>query len=117
GEERTFTLKFPEDHYQKHLAGQDVDFEIAVNEIFHLQTPEMDDEFAKTVGLTSAKELEEKLNDNLKIENDREEEGRLDKAVLDAIADASTFEEIPDLLVNQELDKMTHELQHQIEQN
>ena len=116
GETRTFTLKFPEDHYQKHLAGKDVDFEVIVNEIFHLEAPKMDDEFAKTVGLTSAKELEDKLNENLKIENDREEEGRLDKEVLDAVAEGSAFEEIPDLLLNQEIEKMIHELKHQITQ-
>ena len=116
GEERTFSLKFPEDHYQKHLAGKNVDFEVKVNEIFHLEAPKMDDEFAKTVGLKSAKELEEKLTENLQLENEREEAGRLDKEVLDAVAEASTFEEIPDLLVNQEIEKMEHELKHQITQ-
>ena len=114
GEERKFTLNFPKDHYQKHLAGQDIDFEVTVKEIFNLEAPKLDDEFAKTVGLKDAKELEEKLNENLKVENEKEESLRLDKEILDTIADKSEFENIPDLLVNQEIDKMTHELKHQV---
>ncbi len=114
GEEKTFTLNFPAEHYQKHLAGQPVDFTIKLNEIFLLQPPMFDDAFAVTVGLTSASEMEEKLMENLRAENKIEEARRLDKAVLDLVADKSTFDIIPDLLVNQEIEKMTHELEHQV---
>jgi len=113
-EERKFTLKFPKDHYQKHLANQDVDFEITVNEIFNLEVPKINDEFAKSVGLASAEELETKLKENLKVENEAEEAKRLDKEVLNAVAEKSTFEEIPNLLINQEIDKMIHEIEHQV---
>ncbi len=114
GESKQFTLKFPKDHYQKHLADQKVDFDVAVKEIFKLDAPEMNDEFAKSVGLKDRKELDQKLNENLTRENEHEEAVRQDKAVLDAIVEKSTFEKIPDLLVNQEIEKMLHEMKHQI---
>lgn len=114
GQTCEFSLPFPKDHYQKHLAGQDVDFEIVINEIFHLEAPEMDDTFAKGLGLKDAKELDAKLVENLQAENEQEERLRLDKEVLDLVADKSSFDEIPDLLVNQEIDKMVHELEHQV---
>lgn len=115
GDKKTFTLKFPKDHYQKHLAGTDVDFDVEIKEIFKLEAPEINDEFAKSVGVKDAKELEDKLKENLRNENENEERLRLDKEALDLLADKSTFEKIPDLLVNQEIEKMIHELKHQVE--
>lgn len=115
GEEKTFSLKFPDDHYQKHIAGQDVDFTVKLNEIFTTEVPPFDDEFAATFGMKTADELRDKLRENLRMENETEESRRLDKAVLDLVADKSSFQEIPDLLVNQEIDKMIHELEHHVE--
>lgn len=115
GEEKTFSLKFPDEHYQKHIAGKEIEFNVKMNEIFLLQPPLFDDEFAKSLGLKDAGELEEKLVENLREENRVEEARRLDKAVLDLVAEKSTFDTIPDLLVNQEIEKMIHELEHQVE--
>ncbi|NQU83267.1 MAG: trigger factor [Parcubacteria group bacterium] len=56
---KEFTLKFPKEHYQKHLAGKNVDFKIKVNEIYELQHPELDDDFAKALGLDSMDKLRE----------------------------------------------------------
>lgn len=110
GEERTFTLKFPEDHYQKHLAGSDVEFSVKLNEIFSVETPELDDAFAKSLGIESATKLEEKLKENLTEERKSEENRRQEKAVLELVAEKSTFEEINEILVNQEIEKMIQEL-------
>lgn len=110
GDERTFTLKFPEDHYQKHLAGNDVEFSVKLNEIFAVETPELDDAFAKALGMESAAKLEEKLKENLSQERKNEEDRRQEKAVLELIAEKSSFEEINEILVNQEIDKMIQEL-------
>lgn len=114
GDEKKFTLSFPKDHYQKPLAGTDVDFEVTVDEIFQLEAPEINDEFAKSVGLKDLKDLEEKLKQNLEMENIQEEMMRQEKEVLDLLAEKSDFEKIPDLLVNQEIEKMLHELKHNI---
>lgn len=116
GEEKTFTLPFPKDHYQKHLAGQDVDVTLAVKEIFALESPAIDEEFAKSLGLDSLADLESKLSENLALENEREEYLRQEKEMLELIAEKSTYEEIPDLLINQEINQMIHELRHQVEE-
>ncbi|MBU1126357.1 trigger factor [Patescibacteria group bacterium] len=116
GETKTFTLKFPKDHYQKHLAGTDVEFIVEIKEIFKLETPTIDDEFAKKLGLKDKADLETKLIENLSRENEVEETMRQDKEVLDKIAEKTKFEKISDLLVNQEIEKMLHELRHNIGQ-
>lgn len=117
GEERTFTLKFPEDHYQKHLAGSDVEFSVKLNEIFSIQTPEIDDAFAKSLGMENAAMLETKLKENLANEKKTEEDRRQEKTVLELLAEKSSFEEINELLVNQEIDKMVHELRMWVTEN
>lgn len=117
GEEKSFTLKFPEDHYQKQLAGHDVEFSVKLNEIFAITTPELDDAFAKSLGMENAAKLEEKLKENLTLEKKNEEDRRQEKAVLELLAEKSTFEEINDLLVNQEIDKMVQELRVWVTEN
>ena len=109
-EERTFTLKFPKDHYQKHLAGSDVDFTVRINEIYQLETPAFDDAFASTLGFKTVGELETKLRENLKDEKVEQERQRQERAVLELIAEKSEFSTIGDLLINQEIEKMIHEL-------
>lgn len=117
GEERTFTLKFPADHYQKHLAGNDVDFTVRINEIFTLESPAFDDAFATTLGFKTAGDLEVKLRENLQAEKAEQERQRQDRAVLELIAEKSTFSEIGDLLINQEIEKMMHELRIWVSEN
>jgi len=114
GASKTFKLKFPKEHYLKHLSGKEVEFNVDVKEVFTLEAPEMNDEFAKSLGLKDVEELNEKLTENLKMENEREEAVRLDKEVLDLVAQKSDFEAIPELLVNQEIEKMIHELKHNV---
>lgn len=117
GDEKTFTLTFPADHYQKHIAGKDVDFAVKLQEIFTLVTPEFDDTFAKSLGFNDAQALEEKLRENLTAENATEEARRQEKAIFDLLAEKSEFEKLPDLLVNQEIDKMVGELEHNVQQS
>ena len=117
GAEKTFTLKFPAEHYQKHLANSDIDFTVRINEIYTLEIPSLDDEFAKRLGLENAALLEEKLKDNLKLESDTNERRRQERECLDLLAQKSEFDTIPDLLVNQEIDRMINELEHSIGEN
>jgi len=113
---KSFTLKFPKEHYQKHLAGQDIEFTVSIKEIFQLETPEFNDAFAVELGMKDVKELEGKLIENLQNENKVEETHRQEKEMLELIAKKSTFDDIPDLLVNQEVEKMIHEMKHAITQ-
>ncbi|MFA5947275.1 MAG: trigger factor [Patescibacteria group bacterium] len=110
GEERTFALMFPTDHYQKHIAGKNVDFTVKLNEIFAIQLPDYNDEFAKSLGIGSVDELTKKLTENLSAEKAVEESRRQEKALLELLAEKSNFDEFSDLLVNQEIDKMVSEL-------
>jgi len=116
GEEKTFTLPFPEDHVQKMLAGAQIEFAIKVSEIYHLTAPGLDDDFAKALGQQDYATLQKLLRENLQREKENEEHFRQEKEMLESLADKSRFEDIPDLLLNEEINKMTHELEHRVEE-
>ena len=114
-ETKEFTLKFPKEHYQKHIAGKDVDFKIKVNEVFELTYPELDDTFAKALGQKSLEALKELLLANLKREEEKKEGERVEIAILDQMIEKSEFDEIPDVLIDSEKRKMFYELKSDLD--
>lgn len=116
GDKKTFKLEFPKEHYQKHLAGQEVEFEIDVKEIFDLQSPEIDDAFATTLGQKDLISLKNIIKENMVNEKNEEEAIRQERSLLELLAKNSRFQDIPDLLVNEEINKMIQELQHGVEE-
>lgn len=115
GEAREFTLKFPDEHFQKNLAGKDVDFKVVLKDIKELQEPELNDEFAKSIGKSTMKELRELLRENLEEEAKTKEKQRQEIAVMEKLIEKSEFDEIPDLLVTSQAQQMLREFQHSIE--
>lgn len=113
---KEFNLKFPKEHYQKHLAGKNVDFKVKVNEVFELSYPDLDDEFAKSLGQKSLQTLVELLTTNITKEEERKESERVEIAILDQLIEKSTFSEIPDILVDAEKNKMFYELKHSLDE-
>lgn len=114
GETREFVLKFPEEHYNKQLAGKDVEFSVDLTGVHEIRHPEATDEFAKSLGQESMAALRGLLRKNLQEEADLKESQRQELAALEALIKESKFEEIPDRLVEQETHKMLHELEHSI---
>lgn len=116
GEERSFKLPFPAEHYQKHLAGKEVDFVTKVTGVFELQLPTVDDVFAQGVGLKTAQELREKLKENLALEEKRRREEAAEIELLEKLVDATKFTEVPDVLVTDETRRMLEELEHGVDE-
>ncbi|MFX8289523.1 FKBP-type peptidyl-prolyl cis-trans isomerase, partial [Acinetobacter baumannii] len=51
GESKSFPLSFPEDYHGKDVAGKTATFTITMKKIAKPQLPELNDEFAKTLGI------------------------------------------------------------------
>jgi trigger factor len=116
GDVKTFTLPFPKDHYQKHLAGQNVDFTVTVHDAFELTLPTLDDEFAKTLGLESVAKLRELLTQNLTQEANHKADEAAEIELLEKLVTGSKFGEVPELLINEEVRRMFAELEHAAEE-
>jgi len=109
---KTFTLTFPQEHYQKNVAGRPVEFTVNVKEVYERKRPEWNDEFAKGFGQKTAADLDKLIRDNLLDEAKRKEEQRQEIAAIEQIVKRSKFADFPDILVNEEINRMIHELQH-----
>lgn len=115
-EEKEFALKFPAEHYQKHLAGKNVDMKIKVKDVFGLQYPIIDDEFAKGLGQKDLATMKNLLKDNLTKEAEQKEDQRVEVAILEELISQSEFGELPKILIDSEKKKMFHELKHGLSQ-
>jgi trigger factor len=115
GEERAFTLQFPKDHFKKDLAGKDVDFRVTVKEIHELIHPTIDDAFAKTLGQESVEKLRALIRENLASEAKEKEEQRAENELVEKLVEKTKFDEVSDAIVNKEVERMLHELEHNVE--
>ena len=74
----------------------------------------MNDEFAASLGQKDFNGLKQVILENLKHERAEEEKMRQEKDLLEAVAKESRFEDIPDLLLNEEINRMIQELTHRV---
>jgi trigger factor len=114
GDKKSFSLKFPKDHFQKNIAGQDVDFAVTVKGVYELQEPALDDEFAKKLGQESVEKLRALLRKNMEEDAANKERQRVEIELLEKLVDASAFGDIPDAVLNDEIDRMIVELKHDL---
>lgn len=112
---KEFTLKFPAEHYQKHLAGKNVDIKVKVSDVHQVEYVPLDDAFAKAVGQESLAKLKELLTLNLTKEATSKEDQRQEIAILDELIEKTKFGELPQVLVDSEKRKMFHELKYDLD--
>lgn len=110
GDSKQFRLIIPEDFPRKELAGRTAEFRVAVKEVKKRRPPEVNDEFAKTVGdVDSVAALRDKLREQLKARKTREQEGELKHALLEKVATAHEVE-VPESLVEAEAASLLQEM-------
>ncbi|KKU71413.1 MAG: Trigger factor [Parcubacteria group bacterium GW2011_GWA2_47_26] len=114
GDAKEFQLQFPKEHYQKMIAGKDVDFKITVKDVFELQRPPLDDEFAKKLGPVDIAGLRVLIQKNLQAEAEQKEAERQEIELLEKVLERTKFSDIPELLVNEETIKMLHEFEENV---
>jgi trigger factor len=114
GDTREFTLKFPTEHFQKNLAGSDVDFKVTVKQVFEIQRPAADDELAKSLGQESLDKLKGLIRGNMEQEATDQAQRAAENQALEKLVEQSQFDDIPEAMINEEIGRMIQELQHEI---
>lgn len=86
GEAKTFPLAFPVDYHGKDVAGKTAEFTITLKKLEWAHLPEMDSEFAKSLGVPDGDM--QKMREDIKMNLEREVAGRLKAKNKDVVMDA-----------------------------
>ena len=118
GEEKTFTITFPEDFDDEDYAGRQATFNISVLNVQSRTLPPLDDELAKAEG--NYESLEE-LKDNLREELQNQAESEFKDALLEGMID-DLLEDVQEMVyppaaIDQELDSMVENYQSQVKRS
>lgn len=114
GEEREFELPYPADHHMKNLAGKMVAFKTVIKDVYSRELPELNDEFAASFGAKKMPELRDNIKKSLADQAEKENKQIAEKEMLEKIIEKSRFNEIPELLVENESRIMMSELEQAV---
>lgn len=115
GEERIVKVQFPAEYGVEALAGKDAEFKVNVHEIKRRQTPELNDEFAKTVNFDSVEALKEGTAKKLQDAATEQAENKYREEIIKKVVDEAQVE-IPKILIDEKVDNMVAEMAFSIEQ-
>jgi trigger factor len=115
-ESKTVTLKLPEEHRNKELAGQDAEFEITVHWVKAKILPEIDDELPSTVGTEheSLDQLRGAIRENLSAREEHERRVAHEEKVVDSVVEQATVD-LPPQLVEEEASRLVQQLAQNLE--
>ena len=108
GESKTFPLQFPAEYQGKDVAGKEADFLVTLKKIEAQQLPEVNEAFAKSLGIkdASVESLRADVKRNLEREVKFRVLARNKASVMDALLAAAELE-VPVALVDREVERMT----------
>lgn len=113
-EKKRFELTFPADYHAKELQKKKGEFEVIMKLVQVMELPELNDEFAKNIGkFTGIAEVKESIRKGIAAEKKSALESKRLELFFDALI-ASSSVEIPEIMVQEELKKMYHELEHNV---
>ena len=107
GESKVFSLAFPADYHGKDVAGKTAEFTITLKKLEWAHLPEVDAEFAKTLGVEDG-DLQ-KMRADIKVNLEREVGGRVKAKTKDSVMDALikiTKMDVPKTLVDQDVQRL-----------
>ena len=116
GDELTLDLTFPEDYAYKEVAGKPVQFAVTVHSVEKPTLPELDDEFARNLGIEdgSIDTLRKEVKSNMERELKERTRAQLKEQVLNKIIENNEFE-IPQPLIDNEAQALLQQMQQQMQ--
>ena len=107
GDSKAFELRFPDDYHSKDTAGKTATFDVSVSEVAGPKLPELDAEFAKSLGVEDGDltRMRAEIRANLEREVKSRLRGRVKDQVMQALLDATRVE-VPKALVESEIERL-----------
>jgi len=113
-QEKTFSLKFPQDYSKKDMAGKSFDFRVKLQSVQKMELPEINDDWAENLGnFESLASLKNSLKEGISKEKEMAESQRVRQEILEKLADNSKVE-IPEVLIEREKSLILDELKEKV---
>jgi trigger factor len=107
GESKSFPLKFPDDYHGKDVAGKQATFNVTVKAVDEPRQPELDAEFAKSLGVADGDvaKMKTEIRANVEREAAKRVEARVKNQALQALLEATPLE-LPKSLIEMETQQL-----------
>lgn len=112
GDEKVLNVTFPENYGAEHLAGKAVTFDVTVSAVRAPKETQLDDAFAKQLGLDGIDKLRELIKGQLEQEHNGLTRTHMKRKLLDQLAAAHDFE-VPPSMVDAEFGQIWAQLEHE----
>ena len=116
-DESEFTVTVPEDYPREQYAGKDIEFKVSVLSVKEKALPELDDEFAKSVGdgFDDLEALRSNVRESLTSQAENAARNDLEQKSLEALCDVAVVNASP-LLYERELEAMQADRERMLRQ-
>ena len=116
-DESEFTVTVPEDYPREQYAGKDVQFKVSVLSVKEKSVPELDDEFAKSIGdgFDDLESLRNNIRDSLTSQAENAARNELEQKSLEALRDVAVVN-ASSLLYERELEAMQADRERMLRQ-
>jgi trigger factor len=117
GESKTFPLAFPEDYHGKDVAGKTAEFTITLKGLEWAHMPEVDAEFAKSLGIEDGSV--EKMREDIKVNLEREVTARIKARNKEAVMEAlvkNTEMDVPKVMIEQDSERLAEQTRQDMAQ-
>ncbi len=114
GEEKEFELAFPPDYHKKDLAAKKAVFQVKMKLVQARETPEVNDDFAKSLGkFENLEGLKKSVRHGMEGENRQKMKEKKRAEFIERILDHSKVD-LPEVLVRGEINQMMQEFEQQL---
>lgn len=117
GESKSFEMTFPADYHAKELAGKTVTFEVTVNAVEEPKLPELDAEFAKSLGVADGDltKMREEIRASLEREVKKRVQDKVKTQVMESLLEATKVD-LPSALVEMEIERLMEQMRQTMSQ-
>ncbi len=115
-ENKKFKIKVSEKN--KELAGKEISFDLTMIKVNEKKVPKLDDEFAKSLQptISNLKELKQKIKEGIVSEKKAKKNEATKMELVESLVKQTDIE-IPEMLVERELDNMKAQIESQVQQS
>lgn len=109
GETKSFDATYAEDFPIEAVAGKTVRYEVSVTQVKERELPELNDEFAKRLGLESVEQLRERVRDQFNSQREQTRQQIIDNQILSHLNEDATFD-LPQHIVFSETQRQVNQM-------